>query len=125
MLIPTFIPKCVAFIGAPRDRVEDNKDFLSGTCFILLRKSKRLDLAHMYVVTARHVVNGTAAAANDSVFIRANTKDFGASWLETQKSDWITGDAAIDVAVLPFTFNSISVEFSCIPAQCHWRPKSR
>jgi hypothetical protein len=116
--IPSFIPGCVMFIGAPSDCIGKPRDALTGTCFVLLRKSPRVDVAHMYVLTARHVINDTAELTGGTVFIRANTNLATAAWAETQKTHWITGDSNIDVAVLPLALNPVAVSFHCIPGHC-------
>src|SRR5580700_2886977 len=116
MLIPSFISKCVAFIGAPSGRIGKQRDLLMGTCFFLQRRSARSILNPMYFVTARHVIRDTSDSCDGTVFIRANTGG-GATWMETKKSDWITGDSNIDVAVMPITAIPGSIQFACIPGQ--------
>ena len=115
MKIPEFVPKSVVFVGAPALKACKKQDYLSGTGFFVGRVSARVDAAHVYIVTARHVIDGTASVTGGLVYFCVNHRDWGRQWIETQSTDWIRGDSDIDVAVLPFTPAVNNIDHTVIP----------
>jgi len=114
--VPDFVPKSVAFVGAPADTIGSKEDYLAGTCFFIGRVSPRTNLAHVYLITARHVVNATLQATGGKVYIRLNHNDWGGQWIDTVASDWIMGPAKIDAAVLAFMPALQNIDHTVIPA---------
>jgi hypothetical protein len=99
MRVPDEILKCVAFLAyestdGPR---------LAGTAFFLGRDLGEPDYYAVYLVTAKHVIDGIREKAiSDRVFVRVNQKEASAVALTTDLDSWVSDpdDPFVDVAML-------------------------
>jgi hypothetical protein len=100
MLVPDEVRKCVLFVGF---QMHDGTWKYAGTAFWVNRRIAETDHSFMYVVTAKHVIEGIKGKGLDKVYLRMNFKDGVARWVETELRFWLhhPTDPAVDVAALP------------------------
>jgi hypothetical protein len=111
MLIPNEIRKCVAFVGY---RDTSGTMYLAGTAFFLIHTVGE-DLKHgfLYLVTAKHVIDGIRDKGCDAVFIRLDIKGGGKpGWVKSDLSRWHfhpTEPDTVDVAMVGVSADVINV----------------
>jgi hypothetical protein len=100
MDIPQEVMKSVVFVGY---KPYAGSETVSGTAFIIARKGDHLQF--VYLVTARHVIDGIRDKGLDSVYIRVNKKSGDAEWKQTAVKNWHNhpDGKQVDVAVASFT----------------------
>jgi hypothetical protein len=101
VIIPDEIRKCTAFIGY---RASSGMIKFGGTCFFVSKEVPHSEgRGFMYAITAKHVIDEIRDAGSDKVLIRANVRNGGAVWTETNISSWLfhpDESEAVDVAVI-------------------------
>jgi hypothetical protein len=108
MEIPPEVQDCVAFLGFDPSNAEDpapDAIKVCGTAFFIVRHSEvRPRAGHVYLVTAKHVVDGVAHAGHSNVFVRVNMTGGTTTWFGTAAAEWVIhpDDSLVDVAVFPF-----------------------
>lgn len=99
MIISDEFRRCVVFLGY---RMADGQFRLAGSAFFFGRQTSATQADNVFLITARHVVDGIRKKGLVEVYVRANTKAGGTVWAKTQLSDWRfhPTDQSVDVAVL-------------------------
>jgi len=99
MIIREDIRKCVVFIGY---RMADGKMRLAGSGFFLGKESTEQKADNVFLVTAKHVIDGIRRLGLPEVFIRANATNGTSVWVRCQSNDWLfhKTDTSVDVALL-------------------------
>lgn len=99
MLVSDNIRKCVVFVGY---QMADGEVRLAGSAFFLGRDHDGKQAPDVFLVTARHVIDGIRKHGLVEVFIRANTTAGLSVWAKCQSTDWLfhPTDATVDVAML-------------------------
>jgi hypothetical protein len=106
VIVTESILHCAIFIGADtvnkQTGVEQRK--VAGTAFIVAKAVDGADAMCLYCVTAKHNLKAIEAAGGYKVLLRVNMKDVGATWIETEFSQWHyhPDDDTVDVAVCSF-----------------------
>jgi len=101
MNIPDEIRKCVVFVGYKN---VDGVHCFAGTAFFVGRSIEGTDKGFIYLITAKHVIDGIRDKGATQVCIRVNLKDKGALWIETPIEKWLfhpneLATDVVDVAV--------------------------
>lgn len=101
--VPDEMLKCVGFVMSKSDRGYRPE----GTAFFVAMPSERYpDSWYVYLVTARHVIEGIAKKNLDrNVHLRLNKADGTIGYVQSTVSDWKfhpSGQEYVDVAVLPW-----------------------
>lgn len=115
MLVPEEIRKCVVFLCC---RLKSQVR-LAGTGFFVSIPAEAEHSVFVYLVTARHVIEGIAEkSADGNVLIRMNTRSGGTSLLSAPLANWRfhPTDPRADVAALPFAPGQNEVEYKVLPA---------
>lgn len=73
------------FVGLER---ADGTRVLAGSAFFVASEETPGRSDQIYLVTARHVVDGIRGLGLRSLFLRANTKEGKTEWFETELSKW-------------------------------------
>lgn len=99
MIIKDDIRKCVVFIGY---RLVDGTMHMAGSAFFLGKEGEEGKANNVFLVTARHVIDGIRKLGLADVFIRANTTAGESLWVQCQSNDWLfhPDDESIDIALL-------------------------
>jgi hypothetical protein len=97
MRVDDDIRKCVVFVGLQMD---DASYRFVGSAFWIGRNAP--GDGRVYLVTARHVIDGIRSTGLDTVWMRLNHSDSTSKWLSSKVADWYVhpSDASIDVAIL-------------------------
>ncbi|HEX3465975.1 MAG TPA: hypothetical protein VHS78_18145 [Candidatus Elarobacter sp.] len=109
MEIPSDVQDCVAFLGFDPKKADDPDPAdieVYGTAFFVIRDSQlRPSAGHVYLITAKHVIDDLAHRGYYHVFVRLNMAESAATWYGTKVSEWVLhpNDSLADVAVFPFT----------------------
>ena len=116
MRVPDEVRQCTVFLGRKTAQEGSTVSLkLSGSAFFVSVPSADPDAKHtfVYLVTARHVVEGTEG---QEIMLRANTKEGTSIALSTSKSSWSyhPTQESVDVAVLPWAPPD-SVEYKHVP----------
>ena len=116
MRIDENVRKCVAFVAL---RMNDGTFRFMGSAFWLGRDVPgQTQTTRMYLVTARHVIDGIRKTGIDKVWLRLNHTDGSSKWASTELSQWYvhpsdpTADVAILEAVVPPGCDHLVVPFS-------------
>jgi hypothetical protein len=100
MRIPDDMRKCAVFVAMKDDRGQHK---FTGTAFCYqLRPTE--DRGYGYLVTARHVIDGTCRnGADGKIYLRVNRRSGGSEYIETKPTDWLfdADDETVDVCVFP------------------------
>jgi len=115
MRVPEFVSECVMYFGIERDNPDGEFDPRYGGTAFMVGIPWEIDerYAHLYLVTAKHVVDGTNGMKTG---VGANLKNGKPAFIHLTGSKWyFHPDKTIisDIAVLPA---------SRIPMECHFRP---
>jgi hypothetical protein len=100
MRVPDEILSCVVFLGY---EVAPGELQFAGTAFFVTKQLEGFpDSDVVYIVTAKHVIEGIRQQGAPYVYLRMNTVAGGASLLRTDSARWKSdpGDPFLDVAVL-------------------------
>ena len=99
MIIHDEIRKCVVFIGY---RLADGTMRMAGSAFFLGKDGEEGKASNVFLVTARHVIDGIRRLGLTDVFIRANTTAGESAWVKCQSNDWLfhPDDTSTDIALL-------------------------
>lgn len=117
MLVPDEIRKCVVFI-LHIDK-NDNQFHLDGTGFFVAITIPE-NLNFVYVITAKHVIVPiNQRSADDSVYLRINTREGGSQIIKTNINDWIDHptDSSVDAMLLPLAPPLDIFDYLAIPEQ--------
>jgi hypothetical protein len=121
MRFPDEVRKCSAFLQC---QLASGRQKLCGSAFFVRiddtdegRATKFDVVSFLYLVTARHVVDGIWDTLKKQVQIRVNTTDGLSQIVETQREQWLLHetDAAADVAVLPWEWPENTLDISAFP----------
>lgn len=96
------IRKCIAFVGY-EDKVKGGFNS-AGTAFFISMESKKPNENFIYVVTARHVIDGMKNKGVLEPVLRINAKDDSYKLVKTPIGKWSPHceDPSVDVAILQF-----------------------
>lgn len=102
MQVSDDVRKCVVFVGY---RMADGTYRFAGSAFFLGKDESKEDprrVETVYLVTAKHVIDGIRAKGLEKVMIRYNAEDGSSQWAESQTTEWFSHptDRSIDVAVV-------------------------
>ena len=99
MIVPDDVRKCVVFLGY---QLASGEMRLAGSAFFVGRNVSEDKASEVFLVTAKHVVDGIRKLGLTELFIRVNTKAGQSSWAKCQSTDWLfhPSDSTIDVALL-------------------------
>ncbi|MDO8349684.1 MAG: hypothetical protein Q7S94_00845 [Gallionella sp.] len=99
MIVPDNIRKCVVFLGY---RMADASMRFAGTAFFLGRDVEGEVAKDVFLVTAKHVIDGIRKLGLTEVYVRANTNTGHSDWVNCQSTDWHfhPTDLSVDVAAL-------------------------
>jgi hypothetical protein len=94
--VPDELMKCVVFLGYKKHGIFS----AHGTGFYLYKLGAK-DWSFLYLVTAKHVIDGIRTKGDGRVVIRYNTKEGKASYCYTDISQWFyhQDDYEVDIAV--------------------------
>ncbi len=99
MIVPDQIRKCVVFVGY---QMADETFRLAGSGFFLGRKTDTDVAKDVFLVTARHVIEGIRNLGLNEVFVRGNLDAGGSAWARCESHEWLfhPTDPKVDVAML-------------------------
>ena len=99
MVVSDEIRKCVVFVGY---QLADGQMRLAGSAFFLGRGQTGTRATDVFLVTAKHVVDGIRKLGLQHVFIRANTTEGQSVWAKCQSDEWLfhPTDPSVDLALL-------------------------
>ena len=99
MIVPDQIRKCVVFIGY---QLADGQMRLAGSGFFLARRQHGDNVRDVFLVTAKHVIDGIHKLGLTEIFIRANTTTGQSVWTKCQSTDWLfhPTDSTVDLALI-------------------------
>jgi hypothetical protein len=100
MVIDDKIRKCVVFVAAKKTNGE--YCFVGTAFYVGVSVGKG---SAVYLVTAKHVIEGIRSLGADTVQLRINLKDGNSGWAPVPIANWLfhPSEPGVDVAVLPFT----------------------
>lgn len=98
MIVPNEVRKCVVFIGY---RMADGSMRMAGSGFFLGKEAEGGRAEQVFLVTAKHVIDGIRRLGIDKVHVRANLKSGEATWLECD-GEWLfhPESESVDLALL-------------------------
>jgi len=118
MLIPDNVRKCVAFLGY---QLASGDYKLAGSAFYLGRDSAPGKADPVYVVTARHVIDGIRSKGVTDTYLRFNHISGDAAWQQIPMNSWFyhPNDSSVDIAIarttVPGEFDHLVFPYSlCI-----------
>jgi hypothetical protein len=114
MQIPDEVRKCVAFACCKTSAGMK----LAGTAFFVGYPLGGSELNSVYIITAKHVIDGISKKSIDQkVHLRMNLKAGGVSFLGTPIKNWMfhPRESNVDVAVLNLAPSTDVVEYRAIP----------
>lgn len=95
MRVPLDVKKCVVFIGL---QMADTTMRIVGTGILIYDDISAKKL--LYIVTAKHVLEGIHGKGLDQVYIRVNLNDGTSKWYVTEYTDWkLNSDKNVDVGI--------------------------
>jgi len=99
MIVDDKIRKCVVFIGL---RMANGDFRLAGSGFFIGRGIENGKANTVYLVTAKHVVEGITKKGLTEVYIRGNLTTGSTEWAKTESKDWRfhPTDASVDIALI-------------------------
>jgi hypothetical protein len=112
MQIPQRIRQCVVFLGFEKADGPGVEQIVGGTAFVVGVPLASTSAAATFLVTARHNLEEIQAAKGSTgvIYIRANQREGGTSWLPTRLSDWVLPTAEnIDLALYPISTGELDV----------------
>jgi hypothetical protein len=102
MIVPDEIRKCVVYVGY---RTNTGDVELAGTAFFLTRDVEGTQKGFVYLITAKHVIQGIESMENfdGGIVLRVNFPDGNAYNIDTKVDQWLfhPDESEVDVAVLP------------------------
>ena len=114
MQIPDEIRKCVVFVCyKTREGMQ-----LAGTAFFVGMPLEATQLQVVYLITAKHVIDGISKRSIDQrVYLRMNLKQGQANFVETPIENWIfhSQESNVDVAVLSWAPPQDVFDYRIIP----------
>jgi hypothetical protein len=114
MQIPDEIRKCVVFVCCKtREGMQ-----LGGTAFFVSVPLETTDLQVVYIITAKHVIDGISKKSIDQkVYLRVNSKQGQAKYVETSITDWLfhPQEQNVDVAILNWAPPQDVFDYRIIP----------
>jgi len=115
MLVPDQIRKCAAFLCYKAGH--DIK--LAGTTFFVgIPIEGTIGMQFVYLVTARHVIQGISLKSTDqTVYVRVNMRDKPARLVKFPIERWLfhPQDTSVDVAIMPWAPPADVVDYLTIP----------
>ena len=101
MIVPDNLRKCVVFLGY---QMADGEMRFAGSAFFLGRDGDGGRATDVFLVTAKHVIEGVRKLGLTEVFVRANTTSGQSIWAKCQSTDWLfhPTDQTVDVALHHF-----------------------
>lgn len=111
MEIPPEIQKCVVFLCYEQSGVNGTKDFIPfGTAFFI--EVKEENLTHFYLITAKHNLDEIKKIGVDKIFIRINSKNGGANFIEVaERVKWYfhpdNDNNPVDVAITQIEISNL------------------
>lgn len=123
MIVPDQMRKCVVYLGR---RKSDGTEELMGTGFLVARPYQREIIPNagsshtsfVYLITAKHIIDGIANVGSYDVLIRFNLRNGQAQWVDSKLSDWRyhpTEAAFVDVAALPMLGLGLQLDHGVFP----------
>ena len=99
MIVPDKVRKCVVFLGF---RMASGEFRLAGSAFFIGKDTGTETAMDVFLVTARHVIDGIRKLGIDKVFVRANTTSGTSLWAECESTAWLfhPTDSSVDIALL-------------------------
>jgi hypothetical protein len=99
VIVPDRVRKCVFFVGY---KMADGSMRFAGSGFFIGKEAEDGTVAAVFLVTARHVIDGIRALGLTEVFIRGNTNAGQTAWAKCSSTDWLfhPTDSSVDVAIL-------------------------
>lgn len=114
MLVPDEVRKSVVFIGF---RKADGSMQLAGSGFFLGKEKEEGRADPVFLVTAKHVLDGIRRLGIDTVYIRANLNSGEAKWFEC-RGEWLfhPDQNSVDLAIyrcgIPSSFDHLAIGHS-------------
>jgi hypothetical protein len=98
MIIPNEVRKCVVFLGY---KMADGSMRMAGSAFFLGMEAEAGQAKQVFLVTAKHVVDGVRRLGIEDIYVRANLKDGNATWVRCN-GQWLfhPESHSVDVALL-------------------------
>ncbi len=125
--IPSEIKKAVTFIflaekdGTLKLHPQTKKPIPNGTGFLTcVPNESNSNLAHGYLVTAKHVLQNPDGSFQEHVFLRLDKRDGKADFVPLsvkQAGVCSSPDQTVDVAVIPFLPNPDIFDFKVVPSE--------
>ncbi len=115
MLVPPVVRECVAFLYY---KVED-RIFPAGTGFFMSVPAEDKSITFIYMVTARHVIEGIAKRSSDQkVLLRLNRHSGEVGLIGTNVRDWRfhQTDSSADVAALAYAPDESTYKYRALPS---------
>lgn len=115
MRVSDTIRKCVVFVGY---RMADGEYRLAGTAFYCSKPpAAGNNSSSVYLITARHVIDGIRGLGINEVCLRINFVNGTAQWVSIPIDSWFTHptERNVDVAVAPFPLHE-DFDHMVIPA---------
>jgi hypothetical protein len=99
MIVQDQIRKCVVFIGY---QMADSTFRFAGSAFFMGQDTGTERVKNVFLVTARHVIDGIRKLGLNEVFVRGNTSTGASTWAKCESSNWLVHptDPSVDVALL-------------------------
>ena len=99
MIVPDRVRKCVVFIGY---QMADGQSRLAGSGFFIGNDTSTDRAKDVFLVTARHVIDGIRRLGITDIFVRGNTTSATTVWAKCDSSDWRfhPTEPNVDIALL-------------------------
>lgn len=114
MLVPPEVRECVAFLCCRTQ----NRVFPAGTGFFMSMPAQDESITFVYIITARHVIEGIARKSLDNkVLLRLNRRAGDTNLIETDVPDWRFHpiDSSADVAALAYAPDTAVYKYRALP----------
>lgn len=120
MRVPENIRKCVGFVAYHDHKINDLR--LVGTAFFLGDEVEGGKASPVYVITAKHVIEGLREKGVTEVLITVNVhhSHHTKAYMATQTNEWYfhPTDVAIDVAIISTGLHEICDQLVCPTSLC-------
>lgn len=99
MIVPDKVRKCVVFIGY---QMADGRQHLAGSGFFIGKDTGTDQTTNVFLVTARHVIDGIRKLGIADIFVRGNTTSATTAWAKCESVDWRfhPTEQNVDIALL-------------------------
>lgn len=99
MIVPDRVRKCVVFIGY---QMADGQQRLAGSGFFIGKDTDTDQATDVFLVTARHVIDGIRKLGIQDIFVRGNTTSGDTAWARCEGTDWRfhPTEQNVDIALL-------------------------